>query len=61
MQEENITRYRIGQFQAPVELQSGENLLTFRVEASAGEPQLSAILCGKRNDGDTLEGIRWVA
>ena len=61
MQEENITRYRIGQFQRPVELRSGENLLVFRVEASAGEPQLSAILCGPRNDGDNLEGIRWIA
>ena len=43
MQEENITRYRIGQFQKPVELRSGENMLTLQVEASAGDPQVSAI------------------
>lgn len=61
MQEENITRYRIGQFQKPVELRSGENLLELRLEASAGDPQLSAILCDRRNDGDSLEGIRWTA
>jgi uncharacterized protein (DUF362 family) len=61
MQEENATRYRIGQFQAPVELRSGENLLVFCIKPAAGEPLLSAILCGRRNDGDSMEGIRWIA
>jgi uncharacterized protein (DUF362 family) len=61
MQEENTTRYRVGQFQKEVELRSGENLLVFRVQAISGEPQLSALLVGPRNDGDTVEGIRWSA
>ena len=61
MQEENITRYRIGQFQKPVALRSGENLVELRLEPSAGDPQVSAILCDRRNDGDSLEGIRWTA
>ena len=59
MVEENTTRYRIGQFQKAVELKPGENLLQFRVEAAEGEPALSALLVGPRNDGDTVEGIRW--
>jgi uncharacterized protein (DUF362 family) len=58
--EENSTRYRIGQFRAPVELRSGENLLAFRVEALGEQAQLSALLVGARNDGDTVEGIRWL-
>ncbi len=61
MEEENTTRYRVGQFQAPVELRPGENLLSLRVQASAEAPQVSAILVGPRNDGDTAEGIRWSA
>ena len=60
MQEENTTRYRIGQFQKPVELKPGENLLLFRVQPIEGEPQLSALLVGPRNDGDTVDGIRWI-
>jgi uncharacterized protein (DUF362 family) len=59
MQEENTTRYRIGQFQKPVELKPGENLLQFKVHPIEGEPQLSVLLVGPRNDGDTVEGIRW--
>jgi uncharacterized protein (DUF362 family) len=61
MQEENLTRYRIGQFERRVELRSGENQLVFRLEPTVPEPQLSALLCGRRNDGDSLEGIRWQA
>jgi hypothetical protein len=61
MEEENNTTYRFGQFQAPVELRSGENLLVFRAQAPTEPPQISAILVGPRNDGDTLEGIRWSA
>ena len=59
--EEESAAYKFGQFQAPVELRSGENLLVFRVRALAGEPQLSALLTGPANDGDTVEGIRWTA
>jgi hypothetical protein len=60
MQEENLTRYRVGQFQQPVELRSGENQLVFRVEAASDQATLSALLVGPRNDGDTVEGIRWL-
>lgn len=59
LEEENRTRYRIGQFRSPVELQPGENLLVFRVQAAGKEAQLSALLVGAQSDGDTVEGIRW--
>ena len=59
--EENVTRYRIGQFQRAVELQPGENLLLFRLSNQRGPAQLSVLLSGPRNDGDTVEGIRWSA
>lgn len=61
MEQENMTRYRIGQFRAPVELKPGENLLVFHAQSSAGKPQLSALLVDPRNDGDTVDGIRWSA
>jgi uncharacterized protein (DUF362 family) len=55
-EEESRTRYRVGQFQKPLELRPGENLLVFR--ASSPAVRLSAQLVGPRNDGDTLDGIR---
>lgn len=61
MEEQSRTSYRVGQFQQPVELRSGENLLVFRVEAFTAQADLSALLVGPRNDGDTVEGISWVA
>jgi hypothetical protein len=61
MAEENLTRFRIGQFQKPVELRSGENLLVFSVHSDGVPAQLSVLLVGPRNDGDTVEGIRWMA
>jgi hypothetical protein len=61
MAEENLTRFRIGQFQKPVELRSGENLLAFRAQSDRVPPQLSVLLVGPHNDGDTVEGIRWMA
>jgi hypothetical protein len=61
MDERSSTRYRIGQFQRAVELRSGRNQLLFRVEAGQETTQLSAKLTGPRNDGDSLEGIRWSA
>ena len=61
MAEENLTRFRIGQFQKPVELRSGENLLVFRVQSDRVPAQLSVLLAGPRNDGDTVDGIRWTA
>jgi hypothetical protein len=59
MEEENTTRYRVGQFRAPVELRPGENVLVFRVQALGDSPQISAVMVGARNDGDTVEGVRW--
>ncbi|MBI4876078.1 MAG: DUF362 domain-containing protein [Acidobacteria bacterium] len=61
LEEENRTRYRPGQFQKPVTLRSGENLLVFHLQAVTDQPQLSAFLVNARNDGDTLDGIRWTA
>ncbi len=61
MAEENLTRFRIGQFQKLVELRSGENLLVFRVQSQRAAPELSVLLVGPRNDGDTVDGIRWMA
>ena len=59
MEEEGATRYRVGQFRSPVELRSGENLLVFELKPLADQADLSALLTGPRNDGDTVEGIRW--
>ena len=59
MQEEGTTRYRVGQFQNAVELRSGENLLVFELKPLVDQADLSALLTGPRNDGDTVEGIRW--
>jgi uncharacterized protein (DUF362 family) len=61
IEEENRTRYRVGQFQKAVELRPGENLLVFRVRGLSDPPCLSALLVGPRNDGDSVEGIRWSA
>ncbi|MEK7408840.1 MAG: DUF362 domain-containing protein [Acidobacteriota bacterium] len=61
MEQENRTRYRVGQFRAPVELRSGENLLVCRVQALTEQAQFSLLLVGPPNDGDTVEGIRWSA
>jgi uncharacterized protein (DUF362 family) len=55
-EEESRTRYRVGQFQKPVELRPGENLLVFKTSSAA--VRFSAKLVGPRNDGDTLDGIR---
>jgi len=57
----NETRYRIGQFQAPVDLLAGENLLRFDIRPNSDTVALSALISGARNDGDTLEGIHWQA
>jgi len=59
MEEEGTTRYRPGQFQAPVGLRSGENLLMFELKPLADQADLSALLVGPQNDGDTVDGIRY--
>jgi hypothetical protein len=59
MDEDGTTRYRVGQFQKPVELRSGENLLVFELNPAADRADLSALLVGPQNDGVWVEGIRW--
>ncbi len=61
MQEKGVTRYRIGQFQYPVELRSGENLLVVETKPFRGTADVSVLLVGPRNDGDSAEGFRWTA
>jgi hypothetical protein len=60
MTEECRTRYRNGQFQHPVELRPGVNELVVHIEALEAAARLSAYLIGPRNDGDTVDGIRWL-
>ena len=61
LEEESRTRYRVGQCQKPVELRPGENLLVFRVLGVGEPPRLAALLVNARNDGDSVDGIRWEA
>jgi hypothetical protein len=56
---ESQTRYRVGQFQFPVELRPGANRLEFDVTPLSGEATISSLLTGPRNNGDTIDGIRW--
>ncbi|MGE5487105.1 MAG: DUF362 domain-containing protein [bacterium] len=61
-EEENTTRFRVGQIQQPVELRAGENEILIRVEQLGQQaPQLAAVLVGPSNDGDSLEGAEWSA
>jgi uncharacterized protein (DUF362 family) len=60
-QMESQTRYRVGQFQFPVSLKPGMNRLEFEVQPLDGEALLSVLITGPRNDGDTIEGIRWMS
>ena len=50
----------VGQFKLPLELAGGENLFVFRIEGTPDAPQLSALLSGPRNDGETMEGLRYL-
>lgn len=60
LEEENITRYRVGQIQKPIELKPGENQMVFQVEAVGDRPlQMAAVLVGPANNGDSLEGATW--
>ncbi|MCC7176318.1 MAG: DUF362 domain-containing protein [Bryobacterales bacterium] len=61
MEEEGTTRYRPGQFQQAVELRAGENLLAFELKPLGDQADLSVLITGPSNDGDTLEGLRWTA
>jgi hypothetical protein len=60
MAEEGRTRYRNGQFQQAVQLKPGNNDLLIKLQTLEEKPpRLSAYMIGPRNDGDTLDGIRW--
>ncbi len=60
LEQRNTTRHRVGQIQAAIELRPGENQFLFRVETVGDRPaQLSAVLIGPSNSGDSLEGARW--
>ncbi len=61
MEEEAVTHYRIGQYQKPVELKSGENLLVFELAPVSEQVDLSVLLAAPENDGGTVDGIRWSA
>jgi len=61
MQEEGLTRFRVGQYQQPIELRPGENQFVFRVEPANDRAQLAVVLVGPANDGDSLEGAAWLA
>ncbi len=61
MEENATTRYRIGQFQKPVELRSGENLLLFELKPVSEQVDLSVLLAAPENDGGTVDGIRYTA
>jgi len=60
LREEAITKHRIGQYQVPVSLTAGENRVVFQVEPADGAATVSLLVTGPRNNGDTLEGLRWV-
>jgi len=62
LEEETVTRYRVGQVQKAIELRPGENQLVIRLQSAGQKPlQMSAVLVGSANNGDSLDGIRWSA
>lgn len=50
----------VGQHKIPVELRSGENIFVFRASGMGDAPQISVLPVGPANDGDTIEGIRYL-
>jgi hypothetical protein len=62
LEEEGAAPFRVGQVQKAIELQPGLNQLIFRLRAGGDKPlQLSAVLVGAANNGDSLDGIHWSA
>ncbi len=62
MEEENLTRYRVGQFQKAIELKPGANRLVFHVQAAGdAPPQMAAVMVNPQNTGDSLDGVEWSA
>jgi hypothetical protein len=60
-QVESSAACHAGQFKIPVELISGNNTLVFEAIGIADAPQISALLVGPANDGDTMDGIRYLS
>jgi uncharacterized protein (DUF362 family) len=59
---ESTTPYPVGKIQKPIELRPGSNQLVFRLRALGDKPlQVSAVLVGPANNGDSLDGVRWSA
>ena len=60
MEEESVTRFRVGQFQQPLELRPGENQIVAQLQP-VGEkpPEVEVVLMEPANNGDSLEGVRW--
>jgi hypothetical protein len=61
LEEEGLTRFRVGQYEQPVELRPGENQLVFQVQPANDRAYLSALLVAADNSGDTIDGITWLA
>lgn len=59
-EEESAAACHVGQFKIPVEWNSGDNLIVFQAKGMADAPQISALLVGPANDGDTVGGIRYL-
>jgi hypothetical protein len=62
LEEEGAMPFRVGQVQKAVELRPGPNQLVFRLRATGEKPlQMSVVLVGPENNGDSMGGIRWSA
>ena len=59
VEEESTAACHVGQFKVPVELNSGDNVMVFQVRGVGDDPQISALLVGPANNGDTVAGIRY--
>ena len=59
-EEESAEACHVGQFKIPVDLKSGENLLAFQAKGIKDAPEISVLPVGSLNDGDTVEGIRYL-
>jgi hypothetical protein len=60
LERESAEDCQVGQLKVPVELRAGENLVVFHVRGLGDSPQISALLVGPRDDGDTIDGIRYL-
>jgi uncharacterized protein (DUF362 family) len=61
LEEESTAACHVGQYKVPIELKPGDNRLEFQVRGLQEAPQVSALLVGAGNDGDTIEGIRYLS